>query len=177
MKIRSRFDRGAAAVELALVTIPIVLIALATLEFSFALNQYHSLSKRVHDAARYLTQFDPASPDFSSTHVNNAFNLVQGADVAASSAFQLPSLESPTQGPLCTVNCLFVCSSGFSTTSRCTGSPQPYYWPATGALNGIRALTVGVYRYQYTPKFFPAALANQIDLTFPMVAVTLPQGI
>lgn len=171
---KSQFIRGAAAVELALVTIPIVLIALATLEFSFALNQYHSLSKRVHDAARYLTQFDPAAPDFSSTRVVNAFNLVQGADLAAASSYQLAPLVSPANVANCTVNCVFVCSATVSTSSQCTSK---YYWPASGSLNGIRALTLGVYGFRYSPRFFPPALSSQFAFTFPVVAVTLPHGI
>jgi hypothetical protein len=174
---RFQFTRGAAAVELALVTIPIVLITLGTLEFSFALNQYHSLSKRVHDAARYLTQFDRTSPGFStSIYLDSAFNLVQGADVAESSAFRLPTLEKAykVENASCTLNCVFICSSAFSSTPpRCTGQ---YYWPSTGVQNGIQAITLGVYGFRYTPRFFPSSLKRIFDFQFPVVAVTLPHG-
>lgn len=50
---------GAAAVELALLLIPMLILILGVAEFGRALYQYNTLTKAVRDAARYLSQFNP----------------------------------------------------------------------------------------------------------------------
>ena len=52
-------QRGVAAVELALVMIPLVLMAFGITEFGRAMYQYNTLAKSARDAARYLTQKGP----------------------------------------------------------------------------------------------------------------------
>ena len=58
MRTRHR-QRGAVAVELALVMIPLVLMAFGITEFGRAMYQYNTLAKSARDAARYLTQKGP----------------------------------------------------------------------------------------------------------------------
>ncbi|MCK0510439.1 TadE/TadG family type IV pilus assembly protein [Aromatoleum buckelii] len=58
MRMRHR-QRGAVAVELALVMIPLLLIAFGITEFGRAMYQYNTLAKSARDAARYLTQKGP----------------------------------------------------------------------------------------------------------------------
>jgi hypothetical protein len=55
---RSR-SRGAAAVELALITLPLVLMTLAAVDFARAFFVYDQLVKVTRDGARYLSFFDP----------------------------------------------------------------------------------------------------------------------
>jgi len=177
---RIRFSQGSAAVELALVAVPMVLIALLAFEFSFMLNQYHSLSKRVHDAARYLTRFDPYSTSEFETRSTEAFNLIQGADIKTSTSNALPALNPQNQNPIsstCTTNCVFVCSTAYfasvgSTPTRC--SSGNYYVPNTGSISGIATLTVGVFGFEYAPRFLPSAVGKLVKM--PVVAVTLPHG-
>lgn len=52
-------QRGVAAVELALVMIPLVLMAFGITEFGRAMYQYNTLTKSARDAARFLTQKGP----------------------------------------------------------------------------------------------------------------------
>jgi Flp pilus assembly protein TadG len=54
MRTRSR-QQGAAAVEAALLAIPLVLLALAAAEFGRALFEYDTIAKSTRDATRYLT--------------------------------------------------------------------------------------------------------------------------
>ena len=54
-----RKQRGVAAVELALVMIPLVLMAFGITEFGRAIYQYNTLAKSVRDATRYLSQQGP----------------------------------------------------------------------------------------------------------------------
>lgn len=51
--------KGAAAVELALVSIPLVLMVLALIDFARAMFVYDQLLKAARDGARYMTFFDP----------------------------------------------------------------------------------------------------------------------
>lgn len=52
-------QRGAAAVELALMLIPLITLTLGILQYSVAMSRYNTIAKSVRDAARYLTQYAP----------------------------------------------------------------------------------------------------------------------
>ena len=52
--------RGAAAVELALLLAPLLLIVLATAELGRAMHHFNTLGKGVRDATRHLSQFGTA---------------------------------------------------------------------------------------------------------------------
>ena len=51
--------RGVAAVELALLLVPLLLIVLGVAEFGRAIHTFNTLSKGVRDAARHVSQFGP----------------------------------------------------------------------------------------------------------------------
>lgn len=57
--ILRRKQQGVAAVELALVMIPLILMAFGITEFGRAIYQYNTLAKSVRDATRYLSQQGP----------------------------------------------------------------------------------------------------------------------
>lgn len=67
--------RGAVAVEMALLMIPMLVLVFGVAEFGRAIYQYDILTKSVRTAARYLSQFSPGDP-------NNA------ADVAKYNGFK-----------------------------------------------------------------------------------------
>lgn len=67
--------RGAVAVEMALLLIPMLVLVFGVAEFGRAIYQYDILTKSVRTAARYLSQFSPGDP-------NNA------ADVAKYNGFK-----------------------------------------------------------------------------------------
>lgn len=56
---RPRDQRGAAAIELALLTLPLAALAFGTTEFGRALHQYNTIAKSVRDAVRYQTTGTP----------------------------------------------------------------------------------------------------------------------
>lgn len=51
--------RGVAAVELALLLVPLLLIVLGVAEFGRAIHTFNTLGKSVRDAARHLAQYGP----------------------------------------------------------------------------------------------------------------------
>jgi len=55
--------RGAVAVELALLLIPMLVLVLGVAEFGRALYQYNALTKSVRTAVRHLSQVSPGDPD------------------------------------------------------------------------------------------------------------------
>jgi len=56
-------QRAAVAVELAIVTIPLVMMMLAAVEFGRAMVVYNQIVKATRDAARHLSGHDPALPN------------------------------------------------------------------------------------------------------------------
>jgi Flp pilus assembly protein TadG len=52
--------RGSAAVEFAVLLIPLVTMVLGVAEFGRAIYQYEALTKATRDAARYLSEFSPS---------------------------------------------------------------------------------------------------------------------
>jgi len=53
---------GAVAVELALLLIPLIVLAFGVAEFGRAIYQYNTLVKTVRDSARFISQFDSNDP-------------------------------------------------------------------------------------------------------------------
>jgi Flp pilus assembly protein TadG len=62
--------RGAVAVELALIALPIVLMSVAAVEYSRLIFTYQILLKSVREGARYLSTFDPGSTGYASGSPN-----------------------------------------------------------------------------------------------------------
>jgi Flp pilus assembly protein TadG len=58
---RKLAQRGAAAVELGLLTLPLAALTFGTTEFGRALHQYNTVAKNVRDAARYQTTVAPGN--------------------------------------------------------------------------------------------------------------------
>jgi Flp pilus assembly protein TadG len=54
-----RLQAGAIVVEMALVTIPLVILTFGVSEFGRAIYQYNALAKGARDAARHLSQYAP----------------------------------------------------------------------------------------------------------------------
>lgn len=67
MKNRRYSQRGVAAVELALILIPMMVLCFGITELGRALYQYNGLVKSVRGAARYLSQQNLASPPTGET--------------------------------------------------------------------------------------------------------------
>lgn len=67
--------QGAVAVEMALLLIPLIVLAFGVAEFGRALYQYNTVTKSVRDAVRLLSQHDSTDTAYS-THITEAKCLV-----------------------------------------------------------------------------------------------------
>lgn len=62
--LRRRAQQGVAAVEFALMLIPMLLLAFGVVEYGRALYQYNTLVKTVRDGVRLLSQANPADESY-----------------------------------------------------------------------------------------------------------------
>lgn len=86
-----RHQRAAVAVELAIVTIPLITMMLAAIEFGRAMYVYNQIVKATRDAARHLAGYDPAEATrYPLNVVRN--RIVHGANVADGTP-NIPGLE------------------------------------------------------------------------------------
>ena len=112
---RVRGERGAAAVEFALVLLPLCLILLGIIEFGWIFNQQISLSNAAREAARYYVvhQSDPspATP----------------ASAIAFGKAQAPSVSTATwSDPKTTFTLNGNCTSTGGTISTAVSIPMPW---------------------------------------------------
>ena len=77
--------RGAAAVELALLIVPFILMTLAAVEFARIVFTYNQLVKVTRDGARFLSGFDPSDGAYPKDIARNRVLRPNGAgtDLAA----------------------------------------------------------------------------------------------
>jgi Flp pilus assembly protein TadG len=117
--LRSRRQRGAAAIEFALILPLLLLLAMITTEFGRAIYQYNTIVKSVRQAARYLSVQPP------NTNVAQAKNLVVYGNVAgtgtplvtglAVSQVSIPAWTLTGSDPL--INTVTVTVTGYKFTS------------------------------------------------------------
>ena len=70
--------RGAIAVELALLMIPLLVLALGAAEYGRALYQYNTVVKAARDAVRHLSHMNPVSPGYVKTQTEARCLAVYG---------------------------------------------------------------------------------------------------
>jgi Flp pilus assembly protein TadG len=151
--------RGVAAVEFALLCIPLMLIALAAVEFGRAMLVYQELAKTVRHGVRYLSFFDPAvSSEYPTGYARN--RVVYGVSTPAAGA---PALVSGL-----TVAMVEICDR--VTATACPG--ETFANVATGEGN-INLVRVTIRGYRYTPRFPGAGLLGPI--TFGPISATMRQ--
>lgn len=85
--------RGAATVEFAFLLIPLLLLGFGGAEYGRALYQYNTLVKSVRDSARYLSQYSPTDPNYS-TLQNTARNLAVYGDTTNTGNPLVPGLTT-----------------------------------------------------------------------------------
>lgn len=124
-------QRGAAAIEFALLALPLAALTFGVTEFGRALHQYDTIAKTVRNAVRYQTTVAPGNTlagrclALTGNATNNGTNcsgtpLLPGLTLAqvsvcdASSCAATHSLQPTTRG---TVNLVTVTVSGFPFTS------------------------------------------------------------
>lgn len=143
-------QRGAAAVELAFMMIPLLILAFGVAEYGRAVYEYNTLAKSARNAARYLSQYAP------------------GNAVAIGNARNLAVYGSPAGGDIPVL-------SGLGTTmvSVCDrlSCPANHSLQPTGS-GLVNLVTVTISGYTFTPAItyvMPSAM------TFDPISVTMVQ--
>jgi len=152
-----RASQGAAAVELALVSLPMVIFLMGVFEIGFMLSRYHGISKRVYESARYLSA--PAMGlEFSTMKAKAQAIVLHGnpaADVDAASALGIAKSS------------VIVCRWPDETSN--TACPAS---TSDETAVGVRTVSVSVSSYAYSP-IFPGL--NYFSIEFPLIRATMPR--
>ena len=85
MQPRSR-QQGVAAVEMAILLMPLIFIVFGITEFGRAFYQFNTVTKATRDAARYLSRCNPA---FSSCSITVARNIAFYGNPTGTGALRL----------------------------------------------------------------------------------------
>lgn len=151
--------RGAAAVELALVSIPLVMLVLATIDFARAMFVYDQLAKAARDGARYLTFFDPTiAAEYPTAMAKNRM-LYGKAN---------PPYGTPTIVPGLTTGMISICDR--ADASACGGENFANVATGSGSINMVKVTISG---YVFTP-IFPG-VSKMTTITFDPISVTMRQ--
>ncbi|WP_176046438.1 TadE/TadG family type IV pilus assembly protein [Burkholderia sp. BCC1644] len=162
---RSR-TRGVAAVEFALVLIPMVTLATGVAEFGRMIYQYETLTKATRDAARYLSVWLPTD---SAYPVSQAQCLVvYGSTTCGSSGTELvPGLKT-SMVTICDAQRTTGCSDAsdptqFANLPTYDSNNNAAGGTATGAINVVEVKITG-YKYQPIPAYpwLPSITFNNI---------------
>lgn len=139
-------QRGVAAVELALLAVPLLALALGGAEFGRALQTFNTLDKSVRDAARHLSQHGPGDP-----------SVAQEARCLA--AHGNPSCTGDPVVPGLTASAVRVCDANLCPD---THAAQP---TGQGALNLVSA-TVHAHTWRSAvPAWIPDIVLRDVQLT------------
>jgi Flp pilus assembly protein TadG len=149
-------QEGAAAVELAVMLIPLVLIAFGITEFGRAFYEYNALAKGTRDGVRFLTMKGPLNPadPTSAADITETKCMVVYGNPGCAGAARVPYL-TPAMVSICD-----------SWTCAATHSAQP---TGSGVVNLV---TVTVTGYTFTP-MVPFIMPN--PLTFNDIGTTMRQ--
>ncbi len=149
--------RGAAAVEMAIVAIPLMLMVVAALEFGRAMVTYNSLVKATRDAARHLSGFDPnTGVDYPMTLATN--RVLYGTDAPQAS----PQIEGLTAAMV------RICDRAHN--NGCRAGSFGLVSTATGQMALVRVEIVG---YVFQPIFPGFHIMGTV--TFEPIGTTLRQ--
>lgn len=149
----NRRERGVVAVELALMTIPMVLMVLAAIDFARGIYHYNIIVKATRDAVRILTAFDPSVPSEYPTDLART-RVVYGQDNASGSKL-LPGLNNGIV-QICDRTGSAGCAGTFANVASGSGS--------------INLVRVEVDGYQFQPLFGTGVLPS---VTFGPIGTTM----
>ncbi|MGU7782965.1 TadE/TadG family type IV pilus assembly protein [Burkholderia sp. PU8-34] len=149
--VRRSKTRGVAAVEFAIVLIPMILLVTGVAEFGRMIYQYEALTKATRDAARYLSTFKPSDPAYPLSAAQCL--VVYGSTTCGSSGTELlPGL---------TTSMVVICDASHTTGCAGTNDPAqfanvPTYDSNNGSASGtpsgsMNLVEVKVTGYQYQP--------------------------
>lgn len=151
LPIRRSRMRGVAAVEFALVLMPMIVLATGVAEFGRAIYQYETLTKATRDAARYLSVFLPNDSAYPLAAAQCL--VVYGSTTCGTAGTELV--------PGLTTSMVIVCDATHS--SDCADASDPSQFanlptydstnnaPSGTATGSINLVEVKVKGYQYQP--------------------------
>lgn len=151
-----RRHRGVAAVELALLIIPLILLFAGVAEFGRALMQYNSLTKAVRDSARFLSIQNPANADYPA---DEARCLAVFGNRACTGAALVPGL---------TTAMVIICNP--VSASGCPGNTYSAVETGLGTINLVEVRIQG-YNFQ---AFLPS-LTGVNSFAFDDISITMRQ--
>jgi Flp pilus assembly protein TadG len=143
-------QRGAAAVELAILLVPLVLLAFGITEFGRAIYQYNALTKATRDAARFLSERGTDDP----------------GDVTTARCLAVYGNRTCTGNPLApnlTTAMVTVCDK-----TSCPGAPDQHQSVETGS-GVVDLVSVRVTAYPFT-SLVPFVVPS---MTFPQIGTTM----
>lgn len=156
MRTLRRTMRGAAAVELALVAIPLVFMAVAALDFARAVFTYNQLAKSVRDGARFLSGFDPTvAAEYPTASAKQ--RMVYGSATGTT-----PIVAGLTTGMIS------VCDRVES--SACPGESFANVATGSGSINLVKVTITG---YTFTPVF--PGISKLTSVIFEPISATMRQ--
>jgi len=147
-----RTQRGAAAVELALLFLPLFILTMGVVEGGRALHEYNTLAKSVRDAARYQATMTPSGSD-SGTLVARCLALTGSAAVSGGGCQDAPLL------PRLELSMVSVCDR-----VSCSGSHQ--FQPTGRGVVNLVSVTVSNYAFQsMVPFVMPSITFGPVNAT------------
>jgi Flp pilus assembly protein TadG len=158
---RRHTENGAAAIEFAILLIPLLVIVTGITEIGRAMYYYNTLTKSVRDAARLLSTQAPTDPDYATLKATAACLAVYGNSGCSGSAL-VPGL-SETMFSVCDA-----ASCPETHSAVATG---------TGAINLV-TVTIGATGNEYTftsLAAFAPALFGVPSIQFSAISVTMRQ--
>ncbi|KVC12523.1 pilus assembly protein TadG [Burkholderia diffusa] len=151
LPIRRSRMRGVAAVEFALVLMPMIVLATGVAEFGRAIYQYETLTKATRNAARYLSVFLPTDSSYPLAQAQCL--VVYGSTTCGSAGTELV--------PGLTTSMVIVCDAAHTPDCADASDPPqfanlPTYDSTNNAASGtatgsINVVEVKVKGYQYQP--------------------------
>lgn len=142
---RRRRQRGVAAVEFALVLLPMVLIAFGAAEYGRAIYQYNTLVKSVRTAVRMLSQVDPGQAGYRTPLTNGTTTQVQRAKCFA--AYGNETCEGMALAPSLTDANVHVCDR--NNADECPGTTTSAYGSVSTGEGTIDLVVVRITGYAY----------------------------
>ncbi len=160
---RQAQQRGSAAVEFALLLIPLLLLSFGIVEYGRALYQYNTLVKSVRASVRLLSSQSPDSDTYASL-INQARCLAVYGNVDCLGVALAPNL-STAQVKIC----------DRKSWSQCTGATQESYRSVPTGWGTINLVTVKIEGYVFSFIGLPMVTAGP-SMTFGAIQAVMRQA-
>ncbi len=158
-----RFERGTAAVEFAIVLLPLLIIAFGAAEYGRAIYQFNTLVKSVRAAVRMVASTSATSPGYAKV-VDDAKCMAVHGNIGC---------KGPALAPGLSTTHIKVCDR--VNWGGCSNKVQTDYLniPVTGTNIDLVAVQVSGYTFQYLGLPFVTATSS---INFSTIEAVMMQG-